>query len=179
MYKLVEDKFQASISTIPQPLFHRPPTLAPPSPSLHNSPLPIKPLTPTEMAARREKGLCFNCDAKFTLGHKCNLVQFLCLLVELEDLILPAEEPLSEMSSPPLEPIQEEAWIADTPSISLYTLTGQVVLSTLKIIDIINGKDIIVFIDGGSTNNFMQTKLANHLGLSVQPSYHFKGHSGE
>jgi len=32
---------------------------------------PIKHLTEAEMRARREKGLCYNCDEKFTRGHRC------------------------------------------------------------------------------------------------------------
>uniref|UniRef100_A0A453EWD1 Uncharacterized protein n=1 Tax=Aegilops tauschii subsp. strangulata TaxID=200361 RepID=A0A453EWD1_AEGTS len=37
-------------------------------------PLParqFKKLTPTEMADRRTKGLCFNCDEKYARGHRC------------------------------------------------------------------------------------------------------------
>ena len=32
---------------------------------------PIKHFSEAEMQARREKGLCYNCDGKFTLGHQC------------------------------------------------------------------------------------------------------------
>ncbi|XP_039118795.1 uncharacterized protein LOC120254848 [Dioscorea cayenensis subsp. rotundata] len=174
MSKLVEDKFQASRSAASRALFHRPPALAPnPSAQRPNS-LPIKRLTPTEMAARREKGLCFNCDAKFTPGHRCNPAQFLCLLMEPEDLVSPTEEPPPELQAPSLDLVPEGYLDAETPSISLHALTGQVVPSTLKIAGTINGKDIIVLIDGGSTNNFVQTKLANHLGLTVQPSNHLR-----
>ena len=43
----------------------RPPILpAPRSP-------PIKNLSETEMQTHREKGLCYNCDEKFTRGHRC------------------------------------------------------------------------------------------------------------
>lgn len=34
-------------------------------------PLPLKRLTPEELASRRERRLCFNCDEKFTRGHCC------------------------------------------------------------------------------------------------------------
>lgn len=36
-----------------------------------NSPAFIKKLTPSEMVARREKGLCYNCDENLFIGHKC------------------------------------------------------------------------------------------------------------
>lgn len=49
---------------------------------------------------------------------------------------------------------------------------GQIVPFTLKIAGAINGKEVIVLVDGGSTNNFVQTKLASYLNLIVQPSTH-------
>jgi hypothetical protein len=33
--------------------------------------LPRRRLSPTEMAQRRAEGLCYNCDEKFVLGHRC------------------------------------------------------------------------------------------------------------
>ena len=35
-----------------------------------NLPKPTR-LTPQQMDERREKGLCFNCDSKYSKGHKC------------------------------------------------------------------------------------------------------------
>ncbi|KAL9444043.1 hypothetical protein AB3S75_017259 [Citrus x aurantiifolia] len=32
----------------------------------------VKRLTWEEMQHRKEKGLCFNCNERFTPGHKCN-----------------------------------------------------------------------------------------------------------
>ena len=29
-------------------------------------------MTPQQLDERREKGLCFNCDSKYSKGHKCN-----------------------------------------------------------------------------------------------------------
>lgn len=34
---------------------------------------------------QRDKSLCFNCDSKFTPGHKCSPTMFLYLMVEPED----------------------------------------------------------------------------------------------
>ena len=33
---------------------------------------PPQRLTPQKLDERREKGLCFNCDNKYSKGHKCN-----------------------------------------------------------------------------------------------------------
>lgn len=58
-----------------------------PSPSLlgptpNPSPIPIRRLSPAEMDARRAKGLCFNCDDKFSPDHRCKSKQFLLLLAD-------------------------------------------------------------------------------------------------
>lgn len=49
---------------------------------------------------------------------------------------------------------------------------GHMVPSTLKIIGSINGQEMIVLVDGGSTNNFLQSCLAIHLNQVIQPSSH-------
>lgn len=73
--------FQTPISSPP----YRPPS----SPSLHligstcTTTIPIKHLTPMKMASRSEKGPCFNCDAKFILGHQCS-PQFMCLMIKVK-----------------------------------------------------------------------------------------------
>ncbi|KAH7661405.1 Acid proteases protein [Dioscorea alata] len=132
MAKLVKDKLNASRPSIPRVPFHRPLALPPPPTAPRPSSFPIKRLTPMEMAARREKGLCFNCDSKFTPGHKCNPALFLY-----------------------------------SPSISFHALMGHTVPATLKLAGSINGQDVFILVDGGSTNNFMQSRLATHLKLVV------------
>ena len=37
----------------------------------------IRRLTATDIAERREKGLCFNCDEKFSRGHRCQHLFYL------------------------------------------------------------------------------------------------------
>lgn len=68
---------------------------------------------------------------------------------------------------PPAEPLAGEQ-----PSILFYALTGALVPSTLKIDGTIHGKKVTMLIDGGSTNNFLQTRLASHLGLTTQVAPH-------
>lgn len=59
-----------------------------------------------------------------------------------------------------------------TPYISIHALNGFLFPSTLKITGKIHGKEVMVLIDSGSTNNFIQNRWANHLNLSLQPSSH-------
>lgn len=60
------------------------------------------------------------------------------------------------------------------PCISYHALNGFPVPSTLKIAGKLFGKEVIVLIDSGSTNNFIQTRWAHHLSLAVQPFSHLK-----
>ncbi|KAH9768883.1 hypothetical protein KPL71_011779 [Citrus sinensis] len=49
--------------------------------------VPIKKLSWEEMQRRRAQGLCFNCNDKFTAGHKCTKPQLLILEAEDEENI--------------------------------------------------------------------------------------------
>jgi len=46
--------------------------------------------------------------------------------------------------------------------------------STLKLAGKLNGHPVVLLIDGGSTNNFIQVQLASHLGLTIQPSQYLR-----
>lgn len=41
--------------------------------------MPVKHLSLEEIASRKEKGLCFNCDEKFSCRHKCSSKFFLLI----------------------------------------------------------------------------------------------------
>lgn len=53
------------------PLLPTPSSTLLPSAQKQKLPASIRRLSPSEMAARRENGLCYNCDEKFSIGHKC------------------------------------------------------------------------------------------------------------
>ena len=71
---------------------------------------PYKRLSWEEMQRRRAQGLCFNCDERFTSGHRCRQPQLL-LLESME------EDPKTELSN-----IEENA-TDEIPEITLHTLT--------------------------------------------------------
>nr|KYP48232.1 hypothetical protein KK1_030116 [Cajanus cajan] len=62
------------------------------------SKLPFKHLTPAELASRREKGLCYNCNEKFSAGHRCKGSALLLIADDTShttsDLDTPIHEPL-------------------------------------------------------------------------------------
>ncbi|XP_026416100.1 uncharacterized protein LOC113311482 [Papaver somniferum] len=69
-----------------------PKTFSASSSSSHTSKPPIKRLSYADMKARRDKGLCYNCDEVFSTGHKC---------VEQQVFMLAAEEDDTHNSLPP------------------------------------------------------------------------------
>ena len=49
--------------------------------------LPIHKLSPTKLQRRRQQGLCYNCDEKYTMGHKYKKLFFIELEEENEEAI--------------------------------------------------------------------------------------------
>lgn len=108
MAKLIEDKCHAACAPVGRSQFQRRTVTLPPPPRPRPVSLPIKLLTASEMAARREKGLCFNCDSKFTPGHKYTLALFPCLMVDEDSLELPEGDNPPEHHDPQLQAIPDD-----------------------------------------------------------------------
>lgn len=185
MAKLIKDKCNAAKPTAGFHRFLNRKALQGPSPTittlgLPRPPLPaltkpIKRLTLAEMAAQCETGLCYNCDYLFTKGHHCTKQQFLCLLFD-DDKYTPKDDHEPEPPQLPDDPEQppQDTSGGDNLCISFHALTGMMVLSTLKIMGKIHGNEMVILIDDGSTNNFVQSRWVTHLGLPVQPSSYMK-----
>ena len=58
------------------------PHTKPVNPTTPFAPLKIRKLTRAEMAERQIKGLCYNCDEKYFLGHKCKEYNFFMAISE-------------------------------------------------------------------------------------------------
>ncbi|CAM8900174.1 unnamed protein product [Rhodiola kirilowii] len=130
-------------------------------PQVNSSALPVKRLTPAEMAARRERGLCFNCEDKFTPGHRCK-PQFQCML--LEDDVNDSEDVE--------EPSNEENSRVIVPAISYHAMQGRPVPRTLRLAADLAGRQVMVLVDSGSTHNFLQSRVARSAGLIVEATRH-------
>ncbi|KAJ0092522.1 hypothetical protein Patl1_25459 [Pistacia atlantica] len=88
--------------------------------------LPIRRLTPTEIQLHREKGLCYNCDEKFVIGHRCKGKSTLLYLEGLDDDI--------ESDQPP-----KDTTLSD-PEISYKVLFGQRSSKSLRL----QGADVVL-----------------------------------
>jgi hypothetical protein len=90
------------------------------------TPQPIR-LTPQNLEERKEKGLCFNCDRKYSKGHKCGEKNLFYIDCEEEE----EQEQEKELSQD--ENIEEISFEDLTPTISCNALAGISTPQTLKI----------------------------------------------
>jgi hypothetical protein len=107
------------------------------NPNTTSAPLKIQKLTRAKMVERQLKGLCYNCDDKYFLGHKCkeqNIFMAISEDIPKEDVDTPLgpESPEITDINPPSNPLEVE------PIISLNALTGFSSPQTLKLIGYIS-----------------------------------------
>lgn len=107
-------------------------------------------LSPKEITMRREKGLCFNCDKKFTRGHKCSSHIFLLIEDPEEERENLGAIPNID-SSVPDPPMQDPT----QAQISFYALSGHLAPETLRLLGRVSQQNVVILIDGGSTHNFV------------------------
>jgi hypothetical protein len=111
------------------------------------------------MAIRREKNLCYNCEETFSPQHRCK-ARF-HLFISDDPLPDPAIDTLPE-SPPPPDPSEG--------LISLHALSGCSAAATIRLTGYINNHPVTVLIDGGSTHNFIQVRMAKFLELPSIPT---------
>jgi hypothetical protein len=119
------------------------------------SPLPVQRISPTQMRERREKGLCYNCDDKWHLAHKCKPPK-LFLMSSTEPLPNDTLEDLGldhlDKAAPVLEPIIQE--VVD-PEITLHAISGSLAPKTMCFFGSIRSKKLVILLDSDSTHNFI------------------------
>jgi hypothetical protein len=114
------------------------------------------------MVERQLKGLCYNCDEKYFLGHKCKEKNIFMAIPEdilEEDVETPLVSESHETTNitPPTNPAKVELVI------SLNALTNFSTLQTLKLIGYIKHGKVIILVDSGSTHNFIHRMLPKKL----------------
>jgi carbamoylphosphate synthase small subunit len=115
---------------------------------------------------RKEKGLCFNCDIKYSKGHKYGKKKL--FYIDCEEEEEQEQEPSQDEN---IEAISSEEL---TPMISCNALARISTPKTLKIEGYIKKKKVIVLIDSGSTHNFIRYKLAKALNCFVYTAPEFQ-----
>ncbi|KAF7119456.1 hypothetical protein RHSIM_Rhsim13G0234900 [Rhododendron simsii] len=112
------------------------------------------------MEARRDKGLCYNCDEKYVRGHRCQRRQLYLLVGEDEEP--PDTEPgvVIEEVIPPWNDMQ----------ISMHAISGSTSFRTMRVTGKVKGRTITILIDSGSTHNFVEPGVVKSSGHVVEPT---------
>lgn len=126
------------------------------------------------MAYRREIGLCYNCDEKWSSSHRCK-GRVLFFITESD------ESPPSEMITvePSNPSVTEPDPIIDDPSqlfdptslqpyISLHAMAGVPATDTFRLYGLINNTRVTILVDSGSTHKFVHPGVAKFLNLPMQ-----------
>ncbi|XP_028055574.1 uncharacterized protein LOC114259749 [Camellia sinensis] len=128
----------------------------------NSSPLRIKRLSPAELHDRRSKGLCFNCNEKFSPVHRCKKL----FLIEGSW----SDEEDDDVDMEVIELKENE----ETLGISLHAIYGARAPQTMKVRGQIGQHQITLLIDSGSTHNFLNSKVARKLGVSPNSTGRFE-----
>ncbi|KAL0332798.1 UNVERIFIED_CONTAM: hypothetical protein Scaly_2181300 [Sesamum calycinum] len=121
------------------------------------NPQPRRFLIEAEVRARKEKNLCYKCDEPYTPGHRCKYRQVHMLMTEEEAKAYEDGEEQIEES-----PEDEDA------TVSFRAMGGNNSNKTLRINGKVNGKDIHILIDSGSTHCFIDEKVVQVLGCKLE-----------
>ncbi|KAJ0577105.1 putative retrotransposon gag domain, aspartic peptidase domain superfamily [Helianthus annuus] len=127
------------------------------------APSPIRRLSNVEARERREKGLCYYCDDRYTPGHKCSKPQLFMIsgVQEVDNVVH-----VTENADPVPHGLQAE--------ISFLAVSGTILPQTLRLSGKIGDHTIVVLVDGGSTHNFISQALVDKLGLTVVNDVNFE-----
>jgi hypothetical protein len=131
----------------------------PTNPNPLDTPLKVQKLSRDEIVECQLKGIFYNCDEKYFLGHKCKEKKLFMAIYEdvlEDDVTVPlVEEPsLPNATLKPVDPPEVG------PLISFHSLIGFSAPQTLKLIGYIKHKKVISLVDNGSTHNFIHCHIA-------------------
>ncbi|GMI93353.1 hypothetical protein HRI_003004600 [Hibiscus trionum] len=135
------------------------------------SPTAVRRISSVEARERRLKGLCYYCDDCYSPGHKCKTPQLFMLDDDgcLDDT---ADPQIITQPTPDTTPTTSDL-VSDHSTVSFNALAGYHNPTTLRVEGTILGKPVRILIDGGSTHNFIQSRVAKHLALPITRTLNF------
>jgi hypothetical protein len=130
----------------------------------------IKRMSPAEMQLRRDKNLYYWCDEKFSFTHKCPNRQLMMLHYDDGN-----EDQLFDISTEPPDTTTNSLDL-NIPEhhLSLNAMNGNSNMGVLRFSGSIDQIKVQVLIDGGSSDNFLQPRLARFLKLPIEQGPTFK-----
>ncbi|XP_072060384.1 uncharacterized protein [Arachis hypogaea] len=132
----------------------------------------VQKLSPAEIQSKRENGLCYWCDEKFLVAHRCPNHQYMQLQLVLDDADgedTGMQESLE--SEPSLEALESQVVEHHLSYNAMHGTSGP---ALVRVNAIINGLEVQALIDGGSLDSFIQPCIAKFLNLPIEPASGFK-----
>lgn len=108
---------------------------------------------------RKAKGLCFNCDEKFSPSHKCANKTLLLLQWDDDSVDNSYQEGTKILVELDTSPHSEDQSLKH----SLNAMNSTAVSGTMRFMGIVNGHPVKILLDGGSDDSFIQPKIAHFL----------------
>ncbi|RWW45983.1 hypothetical protein BHE74_00048131 [Ensete ventricosum] len=118
-------------------------------------------LTREELRERYTKGLCWHYDESWSREHRCKKRRLLVIEPVEEEDLEHAEESLDHEE----EDTEEEPQLADC---LMHALTGYTNKQAIKVASLLKQQLITVLINIGSTNNFLNSKVATRMTLHIK-----------
>jgi hypothetical protein len=123
----------------------------------------IKNIPPAEMQLRRDEGLCYFCDERFSHTHCCPNRRLMMLhLTENE------EEQID------LDPPEDVLDHAVQRHLSLNAMNGNSEMGIIRFTGTIDNIEVQVFADGGSSDTYLQPRIAQFLKVPIEPTPKFQ-----
>lgn len=130
-------------------------------------------ITDNEFQRKRERGLCFKCDEKYSPSHRCKNKE----VRELRVLLVNGAEEIELVQGS----VSEEEIEEDTPEVGevaklevgevveldLKSMIGFSTPGTMKLMGKIKERDVLLLIDFGATHNFISEHFVQELELPV------------
>jgi hypothetical protein len=168
-----QNNYQSKIS----PITNKPDSTNPQSPQKtqlppllttpNQKPLTIRNISPAEMQLRREKGMCYFCDERFSNTHRCPNRRLMMLqLTGGEDEKLDPDPTIED----PIVQIEEEI----QHHLSLNAMKGQSGMGIIRFTGQIGNIEVQVLVDGGSSDTYLQPRIAQFLKLPIEPTPKFQ-----
>lgn len=125
----------------------------------------IRRLTERELQQKKQKGICFRCDDKWSIGHRCKKRELSVLLTQDEE----CEDVIETIGVENAEQQVDDK----VAKVSLNSVVGLTSPKTMKLIGKIGDQEVIVMVDPGATHNFISLDAVERLGLPVIQSKEF------
>lgn len=133
-------------------------------------PVEVKRLSDKEFQLKREKGECFRCEEKWSVGHRCKNKELSVILLQPEEEGTVREEFMNNGDTGgECEDVLENS----QPEISLNSVVGITSPKTMKLLGTLKGREVVVMVDPGATHNFISKEAVQKLEIPVLPSKSF------